>query len=478
MKLQNSFKEIKFGETSAAREGALDPELLIDGFFELNQTAQELVAGRKFLFLGYKGSGKSALAEHVRLIAIDNPALFVEYANLDTLSHVDLKRIIGGDIEPESAYPKAWSWLLLIRLISSFAKDDTFSGKKNREFLHCVESLQKAGILPAADFNQVVQISTKKSFKATIQGWFESSLESTLLTTGTVAFFTDRMREIIYKFKTNARHILIIDGIDDIITDRNSQLTSLAGLLTEADRLNLEFIRQDFPAKIVVLCRTDIFERIKSANKNKIKQDSGVVLDWFSNPRNLENTKLVQLANKKASVTFPGINIFREHLNFRVDNSAAIRYLLEHTRHTPRDFLQTLRYIQESTTGNSPSIQEVKLGLVNYSKEYFLPEIKDELVGVLNDAEIEKIVRILGALRRREFTYEELESKASGAQKLEPEILASAVRALFECGAIGNIEIMNDNPIYTYKYRNRQAVVDIKMTLHCHRGMWKALNLA
>lgn len=51
---------------SAEQEGAADPNLLLDGFFDLGGLVQEATAGHRFLFLGYKGSGKSAISEELR----------------------------------------------------------------------------------------------------------------------------------------------------------------------------------------------------------------------------------------------------------------------------------------------------------------------------------------------------------------------------------------------------------------------------
>lgn len=63
------FKDIYFGEVSGEMEGSDHPELLLDGYLDVHKITEIALENQKFLFLGYKGSGKSSLAERVRLIS-------------------------------------------------------------------------------------------------------------------------------------------------------------------------------------------------------------------------------------------------------------------------------------------------------------------------------------------------------------------------------------------------------------------------
>lgn len=59
---KRTLKNIVFGKASAEREGAEYPDLLTKGYLNPFDVIREARDGAKFLFLGYKGSGKSALA--------------------------------------------------------------------------------------------------------------------------------------------------------------------------------------------------------------------------------------------------------------------------------------------------------------------------------------------------------------------------------------------------------------------------------
>ena len=66
------FKDIQFGYASAEDESSKCPILLVKGFIDNEGFADELCFGSRFLVLGDKGSGKSALAEHLRLSSQDH----------------------------------------------------------------------------------------------------------------------------------------------------------------------------------------------------------------------------------------------------------------------------------------------------------------------------------------------------------------------------------------------------------------------
>ena len=55
-------------------------------------------AGRPFVFLGYKGSGKTAIAERARLLAEDEPNLFVTTTSLEDLSYGEFSAVAGAAI--------------------------------------------------------------------------------------------------------------------------------------------------------------------------------------------------------------------------------------------------------------------------------------------------------------------------------------------------------------------------------------------
>lgn len=61
------FTKINFGRADAHSEGEDFPILLKDGYLDIDSVVDQALNTSVFLFLGYKGSGKSSLSEHLRL---------------------------------------------------------------------------------------------------------------------------------------------------------------------------------------------------------------------------------------------------------------------------------------------------------------------------------------------------------------------------------------------------------------------------
>ncbi len=487
---------LKFGWASAEDEGASDPDLLLAGFFDLEGIARETGMGRKFLVLGYKGSGKSAVSEHLRLTAETNPESFIVPTFLADFPYHDFARLFPGD-DPQAKYPTAWAWLLLVRLFESLNRDE--GRNHDPAFDETIATLTKLGVIPGRSLREVVLTSTTRTFKIKLPVAFESEFrrdrhEQNLK----LPFYVEQLKTIIKNVRSRSRHILIIDGLDDIFTAEKIQYDSLAALLLEVSRLNVLFTKENVPVKILLLCRTDLFERLPGANKNKLRQDSAITLDWYHDPRQPGESNLVKLINLKARVTdcslgdvfaahFPAEIMLRGGRGRRTLRQSMVSHLLEFTRHTPRDLIQVLTHIQRfaSSSERSELIRrhlgqdQILSGLRSYSIDYFLPEIKDELVGYFPASVVEAAFSLIGSLRKREFNFEELKKKALEQPRFAELDLAGIVTALFECSALGNANRTRGRgkTYYTWKYRNRNSTLNLDDELLLHKGMWRALNL-
>jgi len=319
---------------------------------------------------------------------------------------------------------------------------------------------------------EAVLVSAKRSFK------IFPSTDSGADAEEDFPFIVERLKKAASRFRSKSKHLLIIDGLDDILTTRHAQYQALAALILEADRLNLLLRKNAVPAKIIVLCRTDLFERLPGANKNKVRQDSAVQLDWYHDPRQPQDSFLVKLANLRASLSGPrNRDIFDEYFPNEVEHQRAIGFLLDLTRHTPRDFVQILTHVQQFSRSGALTRDQILSGIRSYSLNYFVPEIKDELVGYVAPEDMEATLSVIGALRKRDFNYSELEEKARSHTKHKLD-LPSILAVLFECSAVGNVQNRpGGTTYYTFKYRNRNSTLNLSDRLILHKGMWKAMNL-
>lgn len=476
---RSGFETIKFGYASAESERAHAPELLLQGYYDHQGVVDEARSGSKFLFLGYKGSGKSAIGQKLVIESASSAVQFVTSLQLKDFPFNAFGKVGVSSDEPESRYPTSWAWLILLRLLGSFKSDQ--GATQDPKFDNALESLAKAGILLTDDLKSLVVKSSKNSFKAQIPSLLEATHEATTNESG-LGFLqlVNHLRALCSNFKSESSHLIIIDGLDDVLTQREVQYRSLAALLQEVVTINQDLSAGGIAAKVIILCRTDIFELFPDANKNKVRRDSAISLDWYHDTRNPQESALVKLADLRIQLATgdPTAHLI-DFLPSSIDGEPTISALLSLTRHTPRDFLQLLESVRVfGVSGQVLSIEQVLGGMRHYSINYFLPEIKDELVGVLDPAQIDSAFALFSAMRSRDFKVSKLKefAAASDNETLQSLSLDATLAALYERSAIGTVHGNKGYDAYTFKFRNRNSTFGFPERLMMHRGIWKAMN--
>ncbi|MCZ2807594.1 hypothetical protein O2W18_21010 [Modestobacter sp. VKM Ac-2983] len=481
-----SFGDIDFGMLDADNEVAQNRELLLAGYFDLNNAYGQILRGPKFAVLGYKGSGKSALAQHLTLQASRTEEFRVKTLELDELSFEDFSQVIQGDPDWMARYPKVWQLILLLQAVQALQEDDRLQLTVADAFRELKTSLLLAGLLPAGSISEAVQ--------AFLNGSVENHPTATAHRVERMALFStlvNQIKKVLTTVSSSRRHYIVIDGTDEIYTGESHLLEIIAGLLEAARSLNKPLADVGGGIKIVVLCRTDLYSRLPGSNQHKRRRDLGLELNWYEDAQDPNHSALAQLANTKARVADREIgNIFADYLPRYITRSGrrvqTLRTLLEHTRHTPRDFLQLLNNIGavvstagSGTTSGLVNATRVNRGLSRYSKDYFAGEIQDEVWGHLQQAERDNIVPLLTAIGRQRFSPEEFmrvaDASFSGLNATK------VLQILFECSAVGNVRDVpgangRRNRI-VFKYRNPEAQLNLSEDLLVHSGWRVKLNI-
>jgi hypothetical protein len=259
----------------------------------------------------------------------------VKLVSLADFPFTPFSKIVRGDLEPETKYPTAWSWILLIYLLESFARDAGVIHSDVIAFQDAVSAFRQMGLSPAGNPASIVRASAKTNFKLALPGklaefsWSGSETRPAL----EIPDFVESLKELIGGVRSSSRHYLIIDGLDDIMTSREVQFKSLSALIFEVQRLNKVLNDRAVPAKIILLCRTDLFEKIPGTNKNKIRQDNSVELDWYHDPREPSRSLLVKISQLRTELSLgSGLNMFAEFFPHHIDHTDAPRFLTRRSR--------------------------------------------------------------------------------------------------------------------------------------------------
>ncbi len=202
---------MNFGSASADYEASHDPDLLLSGFIDPLHLVREAIAGRRFLFLGYKGSGKSALGEHLLLLSKSDPQLFVEFTNIADVSFTTFSQICRGSIEPEARYPMVWSWLLLLFLFRSFDRDQGSNTFDEDGLARPVRALKRVGLLnDGLSVKDLVNNTAEKSFslKLNVIAAEVQANYKTAAVNSDFPFAVDRLKRAFLNAKSASRHLL------------------------------------------------------------------------------------------------------------------------------------------------------------------------------------------------------------------------------------------------------------------------------
>jgi hypothetical protein len=228
--LPRRLRDFDFGFASADTEATDHPELLRSGFLDHLSMVEEAQDGRKFIFLGYKGSGKSALGERLILLAEGDPSLFVRMINIADLSFQSFSQIMQQGVEPEARYPTVWSWLLLLQLFDSFAKDSGSNIAHSSELWLAVETLKEMGLLPDPNLSETIRTTLEKSFSIKIAGILDIGAKSSTKHNTDLPFFIERLKLNAALFRSESKHMVVIDGFDDLLRRRTLQYDALGAL--------------------------------------------------------------------------------------------------------------------------------------------------------------------------------------------------------------------------------------------------------
>lgn len=437
------FSDLYFGRKDAHDEAANEPHLLIQGYYDFGSVVKDIAGKRTYLILGPKGSGKSAILEHLRLIWEDDPLRFLHLWDLRGFPVSDVRNMKTGENPGLTRTQSAWEFLLLLRLIDALQLDQSIK-IVGTQFDRIRQVLVDQGLL-AGDWKARVFDLTKATFKLPLP-YVEASAEFT----GTAVHLfqlTEIIKTSIHSLTITNNHVLALDGLDTLLFETDGEYESLAGLIHAVESLNRLF--STMPLFFVAALRSDIYNVLPSPDTNKFL-DSAVMMDWSE--RMGRESELWKMLAAKAQVDHPNLpDLVRTYLSERIQAGrrwiTTADYILDFTRYLPRDVVASLNELAKTVGANEPQPNRtsiphgtVRKAVTTYCEQYFTGEVFNNLAGILEDKRRapRKVAALQDALRSlpsRFFDYGYLKEELDGI--LSEEELTLLLRQLFDIGAIG-----------------------------------------
>ncbi|MGY1763111.1 P-loop ATPase, Sll1717 family [Geodermatophilus sp. SYSU D00779] len=435
-----------FGMAAAENEVAEDPDRFLDTYFDRWSLIHAVEEHSRFLVLGPKGTGKSAAAHYVRLAwsrKYGPESVFSTFVDFDELNRTQsplsaLDKRLVGDVP--ALTDSAWRLFLGVRLLDSLIADPASSLSRDPQALELVDRLRVSG-LATNDFPQVLRRVRQRRGTLAIPALGSVEGGSSESDQVSVSQLGEALLRLAVKADTPNKHLLAIDGLDKAIGDNSAYWQTLAALVRVADSLTRSL--KAAGAKhtyVMIMCRSDVFRRVRFADAAKIAADGAVHMDWGAEAEDPQDVQLWEyIAHKAQAGASYLLNQMPEAIRVGGHQKVACdRYLLQFTRYTPRDMTLLFSTLQQINSSGRLSNSEVRRAVDTFSTRHLLTEIMSEATGLLPDLMIDRFESILSSLPRRIFEREDLEAAMRGAGFNTTVDVDQFGEYLFLQGAIGN----------------------------------------
>ena len=438
----------------------------------------EIEGGNRSLVIGRKGTGKTAIANHLAKIAEYNT--FAEMMSFKNFPFNELYHLTDSKYTPPNQYITAWKFIIYSSVLRMMMQNEQ------------VDSSLRSSLSThfQTDLTDSLASKIKKAITSSIKlggwgftlevgkgsGWLENS--SSLI---------DRVEAIEKKILAHvddARYFIIFDALDDDyrpsqqgVDDRYwDLLTSLVKAVQDVRRVMRMHKKKVFP---VVFIRDDIYSQIRDADKTKWMDDA-TALVWHK--QKLQELLAFRIS-RSASSDGPLFNYNRAWL--LVSNATAINkkevfdFIWNLTHSRPRDFIKFLsicaRYAL--TNGQRKIHAEQLMSARTAFSRYLALDIQAEAEPVLPD--IHYIYAVLSDLNKPNFKCEEFVALYEKHLKKGQLVTQNAERALsllYDFNVVGNIKNSVTDRAY-YKYLSPDSTLSLSRPICIHPGFHYFLRL-
>ena len=441
-------------------------------------------SGESSYVIGRKGSGKTAVAEHVR--GLVGPKVFVRSLSFKNFPFNDLYKLSDHSYTSPSQYTTIWKYIIYSAICNMMATnaniDPQISSELARHFSMDVEKALARSISKISDrgggftlFGTGANTTVKSVTVENDSTWQERA---------------QLLEELILEYVDDCDYFILFDELDEdykdvFLADMSRQYIDLVIGLFKAVHDIRRKMRRGSRIKPIVFLRSDIYELLKDNDKNKWR-DSALTLTW-SEPhlRDLTGFRLSRAQFQNGSIQ-PFTTVIDELFTTDTTRAGGARrqrhvfaYILAYTLYRPRDVISYLRECARFALANgSGKVSPNKFSEVN--KAYSLrlrQEFVDEIGGSIPS--IERVFDVLSLMRKQTFTFAEFRHRfddAVSTNEIEtPLNFETVCRVLFHYSAIGNQPSQRSAKIFQYIYPN--ARLNFSESAVIHPGLLQSLQI-
>lgn len=399
-------------------------------FFTVPEVSK-LIESKSWLVLGRKGTGKTAIYKHLvtsEKSRLNNYSVIgLNFKDYPWPVHRLYKESLAGEL---SAYQKSWKYLFYVKalalLIEMHEKDDK---KLSKEMNWAKKYIDKIYGRPDPSMLEVLtsKIARVDKIKAPGADLGEVSFDVGELSFENIAIDKElqaKLRSNAYTLLSYFEHIFKenVHGYKIMITLDQLDENWLAGEIEEYSKvlINLLNVCRSISTdetvnknlKIVPFMRSDIYHSLRFNDKNKLFQDSAIVISWDN--ENLDSmfyervrkyaVERIELNDDKKSGSLFEVNFVRQ-------GTPPFHFITRRSFFRPRDvivYFNKIRDIHETNKSGLYTTNELYSAAIEASTSVY-NEIVDEWSNQFPD--IEKLLGVLQLMSIETFNYSEYISK-------------------------------------------------------------------
>jgi hypothetical protein len=460
-------KDIEFGAADAESDERLGEYFLETGY------VKEALTGRKTIFLGRKGAGKTALFKQL-------PALYREEGRQelitismspDQYAWSALKEYKEQGILPEQAHTNAWKLTLAITIASELTSlDIEWNGDADKAIKTLTQFLLENYGGESVDLKSAATklLTGLKSFNLSAFGFGlgygeHDKPDERLLTPAVI----DQLLELIRDCVRQIGVVVLLDRLDDSWDGSDESKTLLVGLLRAAKDLNDKFrFDGEHGLQVISFLRTDIYPLLRFDDKDKhraleysISWSAAELSEMISRrlPEGVDTTDILDPDKMRQS-------------------TAPFAYVVQRTFLRPREVIQYLTEAKERGGAEAEFItkDDIKNAEATYSR-WKVDDLKQEFSKAIPD-----FADCLECLRQGVHRYESLAELEAWVGEKKPALAASSgsrwiVDQLFDTSAIG----VRPKKSGSIKYKSEDSDLELPLegALYVHPGLRLGLNV-
>lgn len=394
-----STKDFYFGSPEAEGEN-VNGQSLTDYFVDYLDVIKELNKGR-FLFIGRKGVGKSAIAKYIK---DKSEKTNDSYATLLRISDFDKENILQNN-NIDKNITLLFEWLILINIVKLIVKSQ--AGKYTNEFQKLEKFLERNTGSVGIDKFETSEIFIKNGGEINFEvlthvfsGTFKKFFDSKTKKAPYYKLITP-LKEIVKKVLSfdvvkEQEFWLLFDDLDiNYSIDNKDCNDNIIELLRIARNYNNEVLNVG-NAKILIFIRKDINDIIisKYNDSAKLINSYGIDINWYSNEASENFIPLKRMANKRIELNFKKYSLpFNKNdawssliQTWTEYNKSSFKYVLDFTFYRPRDIITFLNTISKDDYNYPIDSYTLKRILKKYI-QVNVSEIKSELSLFFSDDE-------------------------------------------------------------------------------------------